>query len=100
MAIKAFEIGYGANYPKAVAKIVDHADMLLEFYCYPAERWIHLHHEPYRMHFRDGAFAHEDHQTRRSHAAGLAMACSRCWGLSSLKDRWYEPGVRASSVSP
>jgi len=32
VVIKAFEIGYGANYPKAVAKIVDHADVLLEFY--------------------------------------------------------------------
>jgi putative transposase len=42
VAIKAFEIDYGANYPKAVAKIVDHADVLLEFYRYPAERWIHL----------------------------------------------------------
>ncbi len=42
MAIKAFEIDYGANCPKAVVKIVDHADVLLEFYRYPAERWIHL----------------------------------------------------------
>jgi putative transposase len=42
VAIKAFEIGYGANYPKAVAKIVDHADVLLEFHRYPGERWIHL----------------------------------------------------------
>ena len=65
MAIKAFEIDYGANCPKAVAKIVDHADVLLEFYRYPAERWIHLHHEPDRMHFRDGAFAHQDHQRPR-----------------------------------
>jgi hypothetical protein len=31
VAIKAFEIDYGANCPKAVAKIVDHADVLLEF---------------------------------------------------------------------
>jgi putative transposase len=28
VTIKAFEIDYGANYPKAVAKIVDHADVL------------------------------------------------------------------------
>jgi putative transposase len=42
VAIEAFEIDYGANCPKAVAKIVDHADVLLEFYRYPAERWIHL----------------------------------------------------------
>jgi putative transposase len=35
VAIKAFEIDYGAKYPKAVAKIVDNADVLLEFYKYP-----------------------------------------------------------------
>ena len=42
VAIKAFEIDYGAKYPKAVAKIVDDADVLLQFYQYPAEHWIHL----------------------------------------------------------
>ena len=42
VAIKAFEVDYGAKYPKAVAKIVDDADVLLEFYKYPAEHWIHL----------------------------------------------------------
>ena len=42
LAIKAFELDYGAKYPKAVAKIVDDADVLLEFYKYPAEHWIHL----------------------------------------------------------
>jgi putative transposase len=42
VAIKAFEVDYAAKYPKAVAKIVDDADVLLEFYRYPAEHWIHL----------------------------------------------------------
>src|SRR6202165_254803 len=42
VAIKAFAIDYGAKYPKAVAKITDDADVLLEFYKYPAEHWIHL----------------------------------------------------------
>ena len=42
VAIKAFEIDYGAKYPIAVAKIVDDADVLLEFYKYRAEHWIHL----------------------------------------------------------
>jgi putative transposase len=32
VATKAFAIDYGAKYPKAVAKIVDDADVLLEFY--------------------------------------------------------------------
>ena len=42
IAIKAFEIDYGAKYPKAVDKIVDDADVLLEFYKYPVEHWVHL----------------------------------------------------------
>jgi transposase-like protein len=42
VAVKAFEIDFGAKYPKAVAKIVDDLDTLLEFYRYPAEHWIHL----------------------------------------------------------
>ena len=33
---------YGAKYSKAVVKIVDDLDVLLEFYRYPAEHWIHL----------------------------------------------------------
>jgi transposase-like protein len=41
VAIKAFEVEYSAKFPKAVAKIVDDADVLLEFYKYPAEHWIH-----------------------------------------------------------
>jgi transposase-like protein len=41
-AITAFERHYGAKFPKAVAKIVDEADVLLEFYRYPAEHCIHL----------------------------------------------------------
>ncbi|KQH78927.1 transposase, partial [Mycobacterium gordonae] len=42
VAAKAFEVDFGAKYPKAVAKIVDDLDTLLEFYKYPAEHWIHL----------------------------------------------------------
>ncbi len=40
VAIKALEIDYGSKYPKAVAKIVEDADVTLEFYKYPAEHWI------------------------------------------------------------
>ena len=32
----------GAKYPKTVAKIVDDADVLLEFYKCPANYWVHL----------------------------------------------------------
>jgi putative transposase len=41
-AIKAFAKQYSAKFPKAVAKIVDDEDVLLAFYDYPAEHWIHL----------------------------------------------------------
>jgi hypothetical protein len=33
---------YGTKWPKAVAKITDDLDVLLEFYNYPAEHWVHL----------------------------------------------------------
>ncbi len=42
VAAKAFTIDYGTKFPKAVAKIVDELDVLLEFYNYPAEHWVHL----------------------------------------------------------
>jgi transposase-like protein len=41
-AVKAFEADYGTKWPKAVAKITDNLDVLLEFYDYPAEHWVHL----------------------------------------------------------
>jgi putative transposase len=41
-AITAFERDYDAKFPRAVAKMVDDADVLLELYHYPAEHWIHL----------------------------------------------------------
>ena len=98
MAIKAFEIDYGRNDPRAVAEIVDHADVLLEFHRYQAERWIHLR----TTNLIECTFATVPLPTKitkgpGSHAAGLAMAWSRCWRLSSLKDQWHEPGLRASS---
>jgi transposase-like protein len=41
-AVKAFAVDYEAKYPKAVAKITDDLDVLLEFFNYPAEHWVHL----------------------------------------------------------
>ena len=41
-AVTAFEADYGAKWPKAVAKITDDLDVLLAFYDYPAEHWVHL----------------------------------------------------------
>ncbi len=36
VAVKAFEADFGAKYPKAVAKITEDLDTLLELYKYPA----------------------------------------------------------------
>src|SRR6266536_1604689 len=41
-AIEAFATDYGTKWPKAVAKVVDDQDVLLTFYDYPAEHWLHL----------------------------------------------------------
>ena len=41
-AARVFTDLYGAKWPKAVAKITDDLDVLLEFYDYPAEHWVHL----------------------------------------------------------
>ena len=41
-AVKKFEAAYGAKFPKAVAKITDDLEVLLAFYDYPAQHWIHL----------------------------------------------------------
>ena len=66
VAIKAFEVDYGAKYPKAVAKIVDDADVLLEFYKYPAEHWIHLRTtNPIESDVCDRAVADQGHQGTR-----------------------------------
>lgn len=41
-AAKAVAADCGAKWPKAVAKVTDDLDVLLAFYDYPAEHWIHL----------------------------------------------------------
>lgn len=75
VAVKAFEVDFGAKCPKVVAKIVDDLDVLLEFYHYPAEHWIHLR----TTNPIESTFATERLRTKAtkgpgSRAAGLAMA--------------------------
>ena len=86
VAIKAFEIDYAAKYPKAVAKIVDDADVLLEFYKYPAEHWVHLR----TTNPIESTFATVRLRTRvtkgpGSRAAGLAMAYKL---IEAAQARW------------
>jgi len=41
-AARAFAAAYGAKWPKASAKVTEDLDVLLAFYDFPAEHWIHL----------------------------------------------------------
>jgi hypothetical protein len=41
-AIDAFAGEFGVKWPRAVAKVTDHAEGLLTVYDYPAEHWLHL----------------------------------------------------------
>ena len=75
VAIKAFEVDYGAKYSKAVAKIVDNADVLLEFYRYPAEHWVHLRTtNPIESTFATVRLRTKVTKGPGSRAAGIAMA--------------------------
>jgi transposase-like protein len=75
VAIKVLELDYGAQYPKAVTKVTDDMDVLLEFFKCPAEHWMH----PHTTNPIESAFATVRLQTKvtkgpGSRAAGLAMA--------------------------
>jgi transposase-like protein len=86
VAAKAFQIDYGRKFPKAVAKITDDLDVLLEFYNYPAEHWVHLR----TTNPIESTFATVRHRSRitkgpGSRAAGLAMAFKL---IEAAQSRW------------
>ena len=86
VAIKAFEIGYGAKYPKAVAKIVEDADVLSEFYKYPAEHWIDLRTtNPIESTFATVRLRTKVTKGPGSRAAGIAMAYKL---IDAAQARW------------
>ena len=65
-AVKAFKNDYGTKFPKAVEKITSEVDVLLEFYNYPAEHWIHLRTtNPDRVDILHRAAPDEGHQGPR-----------------------------------
>jgi transposase-like protein len=85
-AATAFIATYGAKFPKATTKITDDLDVLLSFYDYPAEHWIHLR----TTNPIESTFATVRHRTRvtkgpGSRAAGLAMAFKL---IESAQQRW------------
>ncbi|GFG67792.1 IS256 family transposase [Mycobacterium kubicae] len=86
LAIKAFELDYGAKYPKAVAKITDDADLLLEFYKYPAEHWVHLRTtNPIESTFATVRLRTKVTKGPGSRAAGIAMAYKL---IDAAQARW------------
>ena len=86
LAVKAFAIDYQAKYPKAVAKIVDDMDVLLEFYKYPAEHWVHLRTtNPIESTFATVRLRTKVTKGPGSRAAGLAMAYKL---IDAAQARW------------
>jgi transposase-like protein len=85
-AAHAFAEAYGAKWPKAVAKITDDLDVLLAFYDYPAEHWIHLRTtNPIESTFATVRLRQRVTKGPGSRAAGVAMAFKL---IESAQARW------------
>lgn len=85
-AVRTFATDYGAKWPKAVAKITDNVDVLLEFYNYPAEHWAHLRTtNPIESTFATVRLRQRVTKGPGSRAAGVAMAFKL---IESAQDRW------------
>src|SRR4051794_6194197 len=85
-AARSFAAEYGVKWPKAAAKITDDLDVLLGFYDFPAEHWIHLR----TTNPIESTFATVRLRTRvtkgpGSRAAGVAMAFKL---IESAQTRW------------
>jgi putative transposase len=85
-AAKAFEADYGAKWPKAAAKITENLDVLLAFYDYPAEHWLHLRTtNPIESTFATVRLRQRVTKGPGSRAAGVAMAFKL---IKSAQARW------------
>ena len=85
-AVKVLAADYGAKWPKAVAKITEHLDVLLEFYNYPAEHWVHLRTtNPIESTFATVRLRQRVTKGPGSRAAGVAMAFKL---IESAQQRW------------
>ncbi|MFF2147950.1 IS256 family transposase [Kitasatospora sp. NPDC058190] len=85
-AIETFAKLYGAKFPKAVKKVTDDQDLLLEFYNYPAEHWIHLRTtSPIESTFATVRLRTKVTKGAGSRAAGLAMVFKL---VESAQARW------------
>jgi putative transposase len=85
-AAQAFAAEYGAKWPKAAAKITDDLDVLLAFYDYPAEHWIHLRTtNPIESTFATVRLRQRVTKGPGSRAAGVAMAFKL---IEAAQTRW------------
>ncbi len=85
-AVKAFAVDYGAKWPKAAAKMTDDVDVLLAFYDYPAEHWIHLRTtNPIESTFATVRLRQRVTKGPGSRVAGVAMAFKL---IESAQHRW------------
>ena len=74
-AARSFVAEYGTKWPKAVAKLTDDLDVLVEFYNYPAEHWVHLRTtNPLESTFATVRLRQRVTKGPGSRAAGVAMA--------------------------
>jgi transposase-like protein len=86
VAAKAFDIEFGTKWPKAAAKISDDLDVLLSFYDFPAEHWIHLRTtNPIESTFATVRLRQRVTKGPGSRAAGVAMAFKL---IESAQTRW------------
>ena len=77
---------YGTKWPKAVAKITDDLDVLLEFSNDPAEHWVHLGTtNPIESTFATVRLRQRVTKGPGSRAAGVAMAFKL---IESAQQRW------------
>jgi putative transposase len=85
-AIEAFKADYGKKWPKAVAKITDDTEVLLSFFDFPAEHWVHLKTtNPIESTFATVRLRTKVTKGPGSKAAGLAMAFKL---IEAAQDRW------------
>ena len=85
-AAKVFVADYGVKWPKATAKISDDLDVLLAFYDYPAEHWVHLRTtNPIESTFATVRLRQRVTKGPGSRAAGIAMAFKL---IQSAQARW------------
>jgi putative transposase len=85
-AAKVFQADYGAKWPKAVAKVTENLDVLLAFYDFPAEHWIHLRTtNPIESTFATVRLRQRVTKGPGSRAAGVAMAFKL---IESAQARW------------